>query len=605
MTGFYTFKWDHPANEVYVTGTFDGWSRSTKLDKAGEVFVKKVELPVENILYKFVVDGNWVTDPNAPLETEESGVQNNILLSTVIAETEEEKAMEAAIINSAAPESTTAVLAAVVPKETETVVITSIAPESTTASLAGGVPLEQPTPGAGDVPGGFPETPASEIVDPTPVALKEVEQIFSVKPLPASETAENPITLQPGEAVPQIGTESIDSHVTLDKESYEKGATNFPIGSWVLPDVVTPAEQRAAEGRGVLDLPRNLIPESSLPITSAAEAAEVKEADVPEIVKESQEKAHAPAEASAIADAVELKAAVESELKTEVTETPAIAEGNTVTEQAVEVAGQATEQGKVIAEQAVEVAGQATEQATIIAAQVSEQAKIAAATAAPVVSEVIAKVANATGLSAAPIERPASPVPEVVKQSITEAGAPAEAAAYEDLVEAKKEVETELKQEVVEALPITEGPKEEAEPTPAPTPAPVALVNAAKIADQKAPIVTNGINTKTIMHHEITLNKPADIVPEPVKHSVAEAGVSAEAASEPKAIVRKEAVEEQLKENVRPSAPIPQTNGASGAKTSIETPRKSTEAATSSSSKKSKRRSFFGAILSKLHFGKS
>lgn len=521
MTGFYTFKWDHPANEVYVTGTFDGWSRSTKLDKAGEIFVKKVELPVENILYKFVVDGNWVTDPNAPLETEESGVQNNVLFSTVIAETEKEKAMEAATINSVAPESTTAALAAEASKEPDTVAISSVAPESTTTSLAGGVPVEQLTPSAGDLPGGFPETPAAEMTDPTPVVAGEQEQVFFVKPLPASETAENPITLQPGEAVPQIGTESVHSHVKLDKESYEKGATNYPI--------------------------------------------ETKEAaDVPKVVRESQDIASVAPEASASADVAEKKAAVESELKTEVIETPAIAECNTA------------------AEQAAEIAGEAAEQATVIASQVSEQAKNAAAIAAPVLATAVASVANATDLAAGPVEKPASPVPEVVKQSIAEAGAPAEATANGELVEAKQDVETELKQEVVPSLPITEGPKEETAAVVAaePSPAPAALVNAAKIPEQKAPVVTNGINSKTIMHHEITLNKPAD-VPEPVKH-VTETHVSAEAASEPKSVERKEAVEEQLKEN---------------------TPRKSTEA--TSSAKKSKRRSFFGAIFSKLPFVRS
>jgi len=393
--------------------------------------------------------------------------------------------METATINSVAPESTTAALAAEVSKESDTVAISSAAPESTTASLAGGVPVEQLTPGAGDVPGGFPETPASEVTDPTPVVAGEQEQVFFAKPLPASETAANPMALQPGEAVPQIGTEWVHSHVKLDKESYEEDATNYSIDDWVLPDIVSPAEQ-------------------------------------------------------------------------EVIETPAIAECNTAAEQAVEIAA---------------------EQATVIADQVSEQAKSAAAVAA------------------GPVEKPASPVPEVVKQSISEAGAPAEATANGELVEAKQEVETELKQKVVPSLPITEGPKEETAAVVAaePTPAPAALVNAAKIPEQKAPVVTNGINTKTIMHHEITLNKPAD-VPEPVKHV-------AEAASEPKSVERKEAVEEQLKENVRPSAPTPPTNGASGAKTSIETPRKSTEA--TSSAKKSKRRSFFGAIFSKLPFVRS
>jgi hypothetical protein len=62
--------------------------------------------------------------------------------------------------------------------------------------------------------------------------------------------------LAPGVPVPKdIGTQSLESNVHLDKESYEAGATNFPVGSIVLPEVVTPAEQREAEGRGVLEIP--------------------------------------------------------------------------------------------------------------------------------------------------------------------------------------------------------------------------------------------------------------------------------------------------------------------------------------------------------------
>jgi hypothetical protein len=45
---------EHPADEVYVTGTFDNWSKSTKLDKDGSVHKKTVNLPKsdEKILYK-------------------------------------------------------------------------------------------------------------------------------------------------------------------------------------------------------------------------------------------------------------------------------------------------------------------------------------------------------------------------------------------------------------------------------------------------------------------------------------------------------------------------------------------------------------------------
>lgn len=193
-----------------------------------------------------MVDGDWVIDPNAPLETDSSGIQNNILSAQTIQEAAQQ-VMPPATISSVNPESTTAALAAAVPKEDGPPVATlsSVAPDSSTAALAGQVPLENAAPGS-DAP-------------------DDNNQIFSVNPLPASDTAENPISLQPGEPVPKnIGTQSLHSNVRLDKESYERGATNFPL------DVVTPADL------GPSSLPKNLIPESSLPITSASDAAAAK-----------------------------------------------------------------------------------------------------------------------------------------------------------------------------------------------------------------------------------------------------------------------------------------------------------------------------------------
>ena len=45
---------DHPASEVYVTGTFDDWAKSVKLEKKGDGFEKLVDLPPseDRILYK-------------------------------------------------------------------------------------------------------------------------------------------------------------------------------------------------------------------------------------------------------------------------------------------------------------------------------------------------------------------------------------------------------------------------------------------------------------------------------------------------------------------------------------------------------------------------
>ncbi|ODQ50327.1 hypothetical protein SAICODRAFT_38323, partial [Saitoella complicata NRRL Y-17804] len=75
-----------PASEVYVTGTFDNWSRSTRLSPTPSSATQKktsysaeVELPsTEKILYKFVVDGQWVTSPLAATETDGEGNVNNV-----------------------------------------------------------------------------------------------------------------------------------------------------------------------------------------------------------------------------------------------------------------------------------------------------------------------------------------------------------------------------------------------------------------------------------------------------------------------------------------------------------------------------------------------
>lgn len=284
--------------------------------------------------------------------------------------------ISAAIISSAAPDATTASLAADVPIEHST--ISSVAPEFSTAVQA------VSTPGPSDVPGGFLETPTAEITEPTPIAGEG--QVFSVKPLPASDTPTNPFHLEPGEPVPhnEFAAADINRHVKLDEESYNRAdASNLgfsPNGAPVLPEVVTPNVVREAEGRGVLDIPEvtaNLIPESSLPITSFAVATAAQENQktdvepealvvpeivepkkeetlttsgddqklqtvggimaaagiasasgelkdgttsnvVPEIVRDSQREAHVGPEASAVEEAVEAKKEFEEEIKREV-----------------------------------------------------------------------------------------------------------------------------------------------------------------------------------------------------------------------------------------------------------------------------------------------
>ncbi|CZR60443.1 related to cell wall mannoprotein [Phialocephala subalpina] len=425
--GSFVFKWDHPASEVYVTGTFDNWEKTEKLIKTGDTFAKDVTLPsaAEKIYYKFVVDGVWTTDHTAPQENDASGNLNNVLTIDRIKKHTPETAG----------------------------IMSGVAPTSTTAALAKDVPLEKESTGSSDLPGSFPETPAAIekgdfSVNPLPAAdgavnpiklapgekvphpstftnntvtsgvhddpelvaaaKKENDQTFSVSPLPAFAGGVNPVNVAPGEKIPaseKLTANTINSGVTTDKESYEKsgGLGNAP----VLPPVVTPAAERAQNGTGVFDLPpaKNLIPESSLPIGAAgvgsydasptiqsaaptsttaqlAAAVPLESSKVPEVVKESQEEAGVAPEASAIPAEVTEKSAIEKELLKEVPVAPSTSEGT---------AGKGTDKSESTA---------------------------------------------------------AKDTPEVVKESIAESGQSPEAAANEEAVLEKKAVEKELLSEI-------------------------------------------------------------------------------------------------------------------------------------------------------------
>ncbi|KAL9000564.1 MAG: hypothetical protein Q9169_000857 [Polycauliona sp. 2 TL-2023] len=292
--GSFVFRWDRPAAEVYVTGTFDDWAKSVKLDEEGDGFSKKVELPLgQNISYKFVVDGTWCTSAEEPQETDQGGNVNNLLTSDRI--TAPSDKMSSVFTSGVTPESTTSQMAGEVPKESSK-----------------DRPNEEATPQApssSDLPGSFPQTPANETsafsVNPipassghgNPIDLQPGEKVpdpstlssntvsstakddpslaksddsaaaFGVSPLPATGGFGNPINLEPGEKVPhssQFTSNTIDTHVTTDKESYEKGS-NPP----VLPDVVTPQKERDTKGASMFSVPgisKNMIPESSLPM---------------------------------------------------------------------------------------------------------------------------------------------------------------------------------------------------------------------------------------------------------------------------------------------------------------------------------------------------
>ncbi|RMY47674.1 hypothetical protein D0865_08531 [Hortaea werneckii] len=320
---------DHPAEEVYVTGNFDDWSKSEKLEKSGTSHSKKVELPKadEKIFYKFVADGEWKHDPTAKTETDSDGNVNNVLDPSDL-----EISASTANIN-------------------------SVGPGASTAAMAGQQPIESSKHEA--PPGAFPETPATE----TPSAGGGSEQVYGVAPLPATGGAGNPVHLKPGEKVPDsssLTANTTESNVKLDKESYEKADAGAP----QIPAVLSPTSEREAAGAqpifaGVGPQTSNMVPESSMgmgkdtpapiesqdtgpAISSAApqsttaalagqqpiRSKEEQGRAAPEVVQESQKEANVDPEASDNARALGEKDEVESELHSKVPEEPSVDDKN-------------------------------------------------------------------------------------------------------------------------------------------------------------------------------------------------------------------------------------------------------------------------------------
>jgi len=294
-------------------------------------------------------------------------------------------------------------------------ILSTVTPSATTAALAGAVPKESDKK---DISGGLPETPGTE------------PQTISVNPIPATSGIGNPIHLQPGEKVPDPSTltnNTVESTVKTDKASYEKSDAAVTTG-----EEVKPAET-AGGMFGVPPATSNMIPESSLPIgTSAGGSDEVdpgvtiqsvaptsttaalagavpkeeRPADVPAVVKESEQAANASPEAAANPEAVQEKSEVEQELKSKVPEEPPASTGTGIADAVTED-------------------------------KLPEHAQNA-------IDGLTSKLSETTPHETATT----SEVPPVVVESIAKAQVPAEAAANPEAVKEKEQVEQELESKV-------------------------------------------------------------------------------------------------------------------------------------------------------------
>ncbi|KAI9798723.1 MAG: hypothetical protein M1825_005005 [Sarcosagium campestre] len=392
----------------------------------------------------FVVDGTWTTDHTAPQEPDGLNNVNNFLTPADMSKPDGAAAFGAAATSSAAP-------------------------NSTTAKLAQDVPIEAKKDGDhSGMPGFFPETPSGEQTE------------FSVKPLPATAGPANPVQLKPGEKIPDSDTvtaATTTSHVTLDKESYDKAGSGS-MGPPALPPVVTPQVERNEKGVGAFDVPGitdRTIPESSLPIgdsstaetkdsgpfiqsaaptsTTAALAAAVpfekqqETPDVPKVVQESQAKAHVGPEASGSAEAVHEKEELEKQLKKQVPEIPPTAEGTAHEDGAgtTDKSEDTSTAGKIVG---AATGGVAAAGATAVAyatgsksKEAGEQGTTAGNSPGGVADSVMQSIKS---INKSSDDKYAAGVPEVAKESIAESHQSPEAATNAEAVEEKAAVEREL-----------------------------------------------------------------------------------------------------------------------------------------------------------------
>lgn len=524
--GTYTFKWSRPADEVFVTGSFDDWKKTEKLEKTVDgTHLGSVELSVEKITYKYVVDGTWTVDATQRIEKDASGNENNYLLPEDIVPKEGEPVFQIPIVpvipdtadsatpfvQSVGPHATTADLAAEVPLEpprdmaaeeaAATVVkdepseppvtVSSIGPEATTAALAAEVPLEEvaaqepivpeatkaivapedlPTPDPKSVPGYLPDF--AEPIEP-------VDQVVSVNPIPASETADNPIHLEPNEPVPP-STTNVTDNVKLDKESYEQAdASNLGVGATATAALAAVTEALTSAATTATETAKHLIPESVLPIVTGGatepDHTTATTETVPEVVVVSQIRAEVEPEASAVPEAVEHKQEVEKEL---------IAKTELAAPVEVTIESPRAEVPEVVRESQVEANALPEASASPVAVEAKKEIE----------AELKSEVKPAEPISEQPTEKPSEipAVPEVVSSSIAAAGASPEATANPAAVEAKHEVEEAIAKQVKPEEPV----KKEEEPSTAENAVAAVDKTADKVADKVADKAPSEKNSK-------------------------------------------------------------------------------------------------------------
>ena len=73
------FRWEHGGRQVYITGTFNGWSRQIPMHRSGNDFTYIHNLKRGKHAFKFIVDNEWRFAPDQPTVADIEGRINNFI----------------------------------------------------------------------------------------------------------------------------------------------------------------------------------------------------------------------------------------------------------------------------------------------------------------------------------------------------------------------------------------------------------------------------------------------------------------------------------------------------------------------------------------------
>ena len=76
------FRWEHGGRQVYITGTFNGWSRQIPMHRSGNDFTYIHNLKRGKHAFKFIVDDEWRFAPDQPTVADIEGRINNFIVVT-------------------------------------------------------------------------------------------------------------------------------------------------------------------------------------------------------------------------------------------------------------------------------------------------------------------------------------------------------------------------------------------------------------------------------------------------------------------------------------------------------------------------------------------